>query len=149
MPLTRRDIAATSIYKNAVPARAPFSGLSALSELAAELTEINELASQTLIDNKGFFRRLLSLFRHSSLPIKLEEFAARMRKVAQRSQGENLFFDNDAMPISMERVDITYETVSTMPHFHWPVADIDDSCSGPSSTCLIFSPTVHLIPRDE
>jgi len=115
MPLYRSDLAGSAIYKNAVPPRAPFSGLSALSELAAELTEINELASKTLIDNKGILRRLLALFRKSKLPIRLEGFAASMKKVAQRSLGENLFLDNDAMPISMERVDITYDTVSTIP----------------------------------
>jgi hypothetical protein len=114
MPLS--DTAA-SIYQNAVPARAPFSGLSALSELAAELTEINKLAAKTLIDNKGFCRCLLSLLRRSKLPTELEEFAARVRKLAQRSQGENLFFDDDGMPLSMDRVDITYETVSSIPPF--------------------------------
>lgn len=116
MPLSITESSA-SLYANAVPARAPFSGLSALSELAGELTEINKLAVKTLIDNKGFFRRLLNLLRQSKLQSKLEEFANRMRKLAQRTQGENLFFDDDGMPLSMNRVDITYETVSNTPSF--------------------------------
>jgi hypothetical protein len=117
MPLSITESNA-SLYENAVPARAPFSGLSALSELAEEITEINKLASKALIDNKGFFRRFISLFRRSKLPSKLEEFANRMRKLAQRSQGENLFFDDDGMPLSMDRVDITYQTVSNA-HPFW------------------------------
>jgi hypothetical protein len=116
MPLSITETNA-SLYQNAVPARAPFSGLSALSELAAELTEINKLAAKTLVDNKSFFTRLFSLFRQSKLLSKLEEFANRVRKLAQRTQGENLFFDDDGMPLSMNRVDITYETVSITPHF--------------------------------
>jgi hypothetical protein len=131
------------LYENAVPARAPFCGLAALSELAEEVTEINKLAAKTLIDNKGFFHRLLSLFRPSKLPNKLEEFAARVRKLAQRSQGENLFFDDDGKPLSMDRVDITYEAVSSI-HPSWELSSLDcDSCSGPSSTCLTFFPTVR------
>lgn len=148
MPLSAAEMTA-SIYEHAVPARAPFSGLSALSELAQELNEINKLANKTLIDNKGIFHRLLSLFRRSKLPKKLDEFAAHMRKLAQRSLGENLFFDDDGMPLSMDRVDITYETVSTMPFSEGRVAEIYDSCLDPWSTCLIFLLMAHLTLPDE
>lgn len=102
------------LYQNAVPPRAPFCGLGAISELAAQLIEVNKIANKTLIENKGPIRWLLRFFQSSKLPIILERFAAHVRKLAQRTQGENLFFDDDGMPLDMRRVDLTYETVRTL-----------------------------------
>jgi len=102
------------LYKNAVPPRAPFCGLGAISELAAELTEVTKFANRELINNKGLMQRLRRLFKSSKFPIILERYAAHVRKLAQRTQGENLFFDDDGMPLDMRRIDLTYETVSAL-----------------------------------
>ncbi len=95
-----------------LPQSRPSSGLAALSDLAVQVTDLKELATNALGPNPRLYNRLKTFLKPTQLPYEIDQFVVNVRTLAMRSVKEKLFMQSDGEPIDQRRIDITYETVS-------------------------------------
>lgn len=91
---------------------APLSGLAAISDLVVQVTDLKELANNTLGSRPRLYNRLKTFFNPTYLPCTIDQVVANVRALAMRSVKEKVFLQSDGERIDQVRIDVTYETVS-------------------------------------